>query len=304
MDKKKKVNCILIIISVLILATVAWASFYFIKGAFNSIIPPKKTEELNLTKEQKLEDFNYLYDTICNSMPMIDCYSDLYGFSFRDRKEIYEKLVLDTKSDLEFYAVMDCIIQEVPSFHTDMVLPGEVAYLNCYNSKRVSSDRGVISLGDYWKGALNDSSTELDNSSFLTFTYVDGLYYYDPSYSSDGQYKKTYRTRIMFNDSYGKKHNLQLLHKDESVSTITVYSSNYYNELYLWSVYQNDDTEPEVQDFVIQEDDDNKVTYIRLNSVGETDGDEVASAIKNIKYDNVILDLRDNYGGNVQYAAD
>jgi C-terminal processing protease CtpA/Prc len=38
--------------------------------------------------------------------------------------------------------------------------------------------------------------------------------------------------------------------------------------------------------------------------MGDTNGAKVKKAIKNAKYDNVILDLRENSGGNIEYASD
>ena len=44
-------------------------------------------------------------------------------------------------------------------------------------------------------------------------------------------------------------------------------------------------------------------SYVRLNSMNETNGNTVKNQLNQLKYDNVILDLRDNYGGIPEYAS-
>ena len=94
-----------------------------------------KPHMVNLTEQEKLEDFQYYYDTMLASFPMLEEYKEAYGYDFEARKEYYEQLVRETESDYEFFCVMSAIVNELPSFHTDLVFPRFDQYksLGCYN---------------------------------------------------------------------------------------------------------------------------------------------------------------------------
>jgi hypothetical protein len=102
----------------------------------------------------------------------------------------YKQLIKDTKTDLEFYAAMDSVIQDIPSFHTDLISADSINTLHCYNSDKVSSDREVISANKYWAELLDDKSTECESMQFSAFTYVDGGYYFDSDYSHDSDFEE------------------------------------------------------------------------------------------------------------------
>jgi C-terminal processing protease CtpA/Prc len=333
-NKNKVINGVCIGFSAIVVVTVLFSAKYSIRNMFNTFFSPKATE-VTLTDEQKLEDFEYLYDTVTTGMPMIDSFSDVYGYSFTDRKSEYEQLIKDTKTDLEFYVAIDQIMQDIPSFHTDLVSADSINTLHCYNSDKVTSDRTVISANKYWAELLDDKSAECENMQFSAFTYVDGYYYFDSDYSHnsdfseydkiisvdgvsvdeyavseqmlfglhyDGQYDKAYRTRLIFNSSEGEKVTVKVERKDGTEVEKQMYSSSYYDELFFEWNYDNSDDSDE-SDFETADDDENKISYVMINSMGDTDGSEVKKAIKKAKYDNVILDLRENYGGNTEYAS-
>jgi C-terminal processing protease CtpA/Prc len=89
--------------------------------------------------------------------------------------------------------------------------------------------------------------------------------------------------------------------QDGSTESMETYLSVLADNLWVYSgLYQYGSDE----DFLVYEDDENQISYVQLNSMGDTDGNKVYDALKNLKYDNVILDLRYNYGGNVSYASD
>jgi C-terminal processing protease CtpA/Prc len=332
--KKRVQDIIAVILLFIIIAGVLYSSRYIIKRIFYSKFPPEAATSIGLTEEQKLEDFRYVYDTMTQSMPMIDEYQEVYGFSFRERKDQYEELIRSTESDLEFYAVMKSIVREVPSFHTDIVDVDGVQGPYCYNSEKVSSDRTVIANNKYLENEIYEAIDNNPDIKYDVFRYVDGAYYFDTvnsnddvcnSYSKiteingisvdeyvvntpmifwlfyDGVNGKPARTRIVFNSQMGTAVTLTVENQDGSTESVETHISALAEILWIYTDINDSSSD---EDFLVYEDDENQISYVQLNSMGDTDGDEVYEALKNLKYENVILDLRNNYGGNVSYAAD
>ncbi len=307
---------------------------YTVLSSINIIFSPSPNEAGNLTQEQKLEDFEYLYDLLSQSIPMIDEYEQLYGFSFKDRKEVYKNLVLNTKDDLEFFAAMEAIIFEVPSFHTDLVSFGSIYGQKCYNSKKVLANREVISYNKKYEKLLDEAGTKYKDLKYTVFSYVDGEYYLDEQLGNSGLYEryskileinglaideyvinqpigsglfydgannKPARNRIVFNDSFGEKVTVKIQNRDSSIINVEMYISLlatkiwYNSDLTLLTVVEDD--------FYVYEDDEAKISYVRLDSMHATSGSTVKNKLSSLKYDDVILDFRNNYGGEPSYAS-
>ncbi len=307
---------------------------YNVISGINIIFPPSPNEAGSLTQEQKLEDFEYLYHLLSQSIPMIDDYEELYGFRFKDRKEMYKELVLNTKDDLELWAAMEAIIFEVPSFHTDLASFGSIYGQRCYNSKKVLADRDVIAYNKKYENLLDEASEKYKDLKYTVFSYVDGEYYLDDQLGNSGLYEryskileinglsideyivsqpigsglfydgannKPARNRIVFNDSFGEKVTVQIQNKDNSIITVEMYISLlatkiwYNSDLTLLTVIEDD--------FYVYEDDENKISYVRLDSMHSTSGSTVKSRLAGLQYEDIILDLRNNYGGEPGYAS-
>lgn len=123
------VCCIIIVINVL---RVTYADRYRILEKYYK---DYMAVPLNLSEEQKLEDFEYYYNAIVSNFPMLEEYKEVLGFDFEGKKEYYKELVKATTSDYEFFPVMLSISDDIPSFHTDIVFPRFEEYksLGCYN---------------------------------------------------------------------------------------------------------------------------------------------------------------------------
>lgn len=333
MNKKKKriKNGILIIVS-LILVVISLKGIA--QDIFNSVFPPQAPKSINLSEEEKIEDFEYLYNTMVESIPMIDCYKELYGIDFKENKEKYKTIIAETDSDIEFYTELSAIVQDIPSFHTDVVDVGNVKSPYCYNSKKVTRDRKVLANCEYFANEIDKKITEYPNIKYAVFTYVDGEYYFDDlcgndesfkqytkikeidgmnvddyildvpstfSLNYDGANKKAMRTRILFNDSIGKEVNVVCVKEDGTEEERTLHISTVADWMWLYS-----DMIPveEYKDYIYYDDEINRVSFIQINSMGGADGDELKSIISKLKYENVIVDLRNNYGGNTSYASE
>lgn len=332
--KRKIVMVFLVLIFVFLILSLFYMARYTIKSIFNSIFPPTEVATVNLTEDEKIEDFEYLYNTIINSMPSIDNYEEAYGFRFRDRKEYYENLIRNTENDFEYYAVMDAIIQDVPSFHTDLLYPDSYNAVNCYNADRISSDRGVIAHSEYWCGMLENEKNEND-CDFYSFLYNDGYYYFSTIESIadenilncklltvngvsvdeyiisrpfvynlyyDGKNDKPCRTRVVFNSSQGQECKLTLLSESGDIIEYTLFTDIYLERIFLektTDIYKSDSSP---SDFILLEDAD--VSYVKIDNMNARNGQKVKNMLENLSNENVILDLRENFGGHNQFAAD
>ncbi len=331
---KKVIVALLIILSLFMALSVVYMARFTIKAAYNSVLPPAEITSVDLTEDEKAEDFEYFYNTVISSVPSIDNYAEAYGFSFRDRKEYYEKLIRGTKNDFEYYAVMDAIIQDVPSFHTDLLYPGSYDSVNCYNADKISSDRGVIAYSDYWCDILDDEKDK-DNSDYYSFLYKDGDYYYSELESTaceemsgsrlvtvdgvsadeyiisrpfaynlyfDGKNDKPCRTRIVFNGSKGKECSVVLLTDAGEVLECTLFADIYLERVFLEKTRDIYSSNVSSEDPIAFENDN--AAYVKIDNMSPRYAGKVEELLKNIKSENIILDLRENYGGNNQFAAE
>jgi len=326
--KKKVFISVGIIWGLICIVFVVFLFRYDIKIIFNNIFVADKTKTINLTEKQKLEDFDFFYDTIISSVPMIDEYESLYGFCIKEKKEYYRELIKDTSSDYEFYCVMSAISQEIPSFHTDLVSPDSISTLYCYNAKKIQSNRTVVSHNKYWKDLL--SKHNYNEHEYYVFSYVNGKYLFNASESIcednyqqaelldidgvnidnyvidkvliynlyyDGVHNKPCRTKIVLNDSVGEKTNVTMKLSDGSNVTKTLYYSIFEENKYL----QMGLSETKNNDFEIYQNDN--YAYVEVYNMDNNYGEELKDELNKIKCNNIILDLRNNYGGNVEYAS-
>lgn len=328
---KKKILLFFYVVILVIFLT--YSLRYKIKSIFNNIFPPSTITDINMTAKEKSEDFNQLYDTLIESVPMIDEYQNLYGVDFRSRKKFYEEQIENTHDDFEFYCTMKAIIKDIPSFHTDLLFPMDYN-INCYNSKSISTDRSVISYGKYFEKQIEKNKNDNRDMNFSCFSYVDGKYLFDKcgSYGNfnselkqsdfwelyeindmsadefiknnlsvfkfhyDFGYNKVFKYKIIFNDKDGIPVKITVKGEKKDIEMDLYYSVSsqiIYSEL----KYENEDTDTSETIY-----ENNVFSYIRIDSMHG--GTEIEKQLSNLKNNNIILDLRNNYGGNPQFAAE
>ena len=131
-----------------------------------------------LTRKEKLEDFDYAYDILKNNFPYFPLESKKTNFDWLAHKKEYEKQVKNTKNDIEFYNAMTNIFYSVQNAHTHIIPP---SYLEDYKKNEgnytwlnVLDNSKVKARNNYWKKELNK-----DNGNYvvpLCFLYVEGKY--------------------------------------------------------------------------------------------------------------------------------
>lgn len=91
-------------------------------------------KEFKLSKNDYLEDFNYAYDTLKHYYPFFEINKKLYGVNWLDKREDYEKYILESKNDRDFYNRMNDILSEINNWHTHLIdeSSGLAMYLTYY----------------------------------------------------------------------------------------------------------------------------------------------------------------------------
>ncbi len=296
-----------------------------------------------LDSSQKLEDFDAFYTTIVESVPFLDESAKLYGINFKERYEYYRDEIVKTENNFEFYCVMEAIGEEIPSFHTELCFPlySNLRTMNCYNSRQTIFELGRQSKIEAWKKTIEEGIKQYKDVAVLGSRYVDGKYivdevdlpecyenmkgyeliqidgkdvdeyvihnlsifnrYYD--YAND----KPYRKYCVFNNEVGKQVCV-LWEKPNGDQVEMEMYINYGAEVVFGyeDIFETDvvNGNTDVGDIVVYTDEINELEYIAINNFVNSEGEFLKKYLKKIKYDTVVIDLRDNYGGYIQYAQE
>ena len=148
--KKTKVKRITVIAAAVILVTVGIEFRYSIGIALNKTIFNKARPSAEMTTEEKLEDFEYLYNIISANQPMLEDYKAVYCYDFAANKDYYTKLICATENDTEFLECICDIIGELPSFHTETVYGKNDSSSKYYGNEKACGTFFSDGYSDYW----------------------------------------------------------------------------------------------------------------------------------------------------------
>lgn len=292
-------------------------------------------EALNLTMEQKLEDFDYYYDIMMSDFPMIQEYKDTLGIDFEEKREYYRGLVEETESDYEFFCVMSAIADEFPSFHTDVVFPrfSEYESLGCYNMPTTLGNRTVYPASLYWDKMLEEEyNKEVKGTMCIGFLYIDGEYFFygnteemghntkilevngidvheyvkNTLFSSekkkyDAHNKKIYISDFNINNKFGEKVVLTLEDgKGNRRYYETFCETTKSAALYLQYAYADFEVvDRETNKMVYSHIDEKQgIGYIKIDAFPMFLAEDIQNRLKEMETcETIIVDLRGNYGG-------
>ncbi len=328
MKKTKVFKIIFYAVSISVICFTVWVCRFSVFAKIDEIFFADKISEINLTEQQKLEDFNYMYNSIIENTLSLDDFKSLYGVDFTAKKSEYEEIIKNTSSDFEFFAAMKAIMKDIPGFHYDIVYPDINAYnsLNCFNSRAVSSQLGIRSYTEYWNEVVNKSFLEYEDQNEISFIYLGGKYVYnifncdDPEYedsillsvngSSTEEYIKkhistkklhydfirgrAYRDIIVFNDAVGEPVSAEIQLKDGTVVTRQLYS-NIYGSYYI-------NIKKPAADSPVYFFEDSGISYLKIDDLSAESCKRAGNFLKSSNNSNIILDIRDNYGGMIENA--
>lgn len=162
---------------VLLLSLALWYSiFYYTKPLISNFTGNQ------LTTEQKLQDFDYLYDTMQDNYPFFDVKKRMLGYDWLANKEEFKKRIEATKNDREFYTELNKIINLAQNAHTHILEGAFFEELkeiyqdpqSGYSPSRraILNNEKAIEMSEYWQNKL----VTYDNYIPIIFSYVEGKY--------------------------------------------------------------------------------------------------------------------------------
>lgn len=197
--------CIIIFICTIILNLCVrlLISYNDLRCKFNESNLSPKVSEINLTAEEKLEEFEFIYETLTENMPSITLFKERYGIDFKENYEKYCGYIQNTKDDFDYYCTLAGIFSDIPSAHTDMLYPDYEAYKNNYgyNYDKFLATWNLRNHTDYWYELIEEKCRECYYEDYYIFNYYngDGKYFFNPDMGialETDEYVNAYLTAI------------------------------------------------------------------------------------------------------------
>lgn len=178
-----KTSKIVIALLILILLSVGlWYAIFNIANSYRIELDTEKPNARNLTTEQKIEDFNYLYNTMKDNFPFFEVKKRMIGYDWLAQKNEFQNRIRNTKSDREFYGELNKIVNLVQNAHTHILQGAFAEELRTiyadpnsgYSPSRrnILNNEKAIEMLKYWENKL----TSYDNYIPIIFRYVEGKY--------------------------------------------------------------------------------------------------------------------------------
>ncbi len=155
-------------------------SYNDLKRKFNESNLSTEIKEINLSVDDKLEEFDFIYETLLENMPSVTLFKEKYGINFTENYEKYCDYVSNTKDNFDYYCTLEGIFSDIPSAHTDMLYPDYEAYKNYYgyNYDKFLAVWNLKNHTDYWHELIEKKCKECYDENYYIFNY----------YSGDGKY--------------------------------------------------------------------------------------------------------------------
>lgn len=300
----------------------------------NKKFPLKEINELNLTIEQKLEDFDYLCNVLENGMPSIQIIESEFNIDYTSKKEYYRSLISQSSNDYEFYCIINSYMNLIPSTHTQLYYPDYENYSNRFvnHMPNVLAIRGIEQYTDYWNKLLDDKARSFEYEDYCSAQYMEstGKYYINDGMGGaevisvdnvpvdeyvmsvplcteikyDAINKKVMRDFLLFTSNeteYGTPVTIKVKCTNGDIGEIKMYDG-LYNDFSVYNSLNKDvsiseDAAIELAEYEIINDDNNNLIYANISKINNNNSELIKSELENRKYDTVILDLRNNSGG-------
>ncbi|MFZ5353386.1 MAG: S41 family peptidase [Bacillota bacterium] len=334
MSKKSMTILIIIMVSVIFSAC-------SLLNNIKEYINHNKTEiSGRLTMEQRLEDFHYMYDILEECYPYFEIKKRMLNYDWLAHKQDFEAMIKATKSDVDFYNVMDRITTLMQSGHTHILDYDNYQYFkqvyenphSAYSPSRrdVLKNEKVAEMYEYWNNTIKWDYHFIP----ILFRYVEGKYvvvngnidkYNIPRGSvletvngiTTNEYVKSLNSMQYLEYDYKRKKQkasyLIIYTEDNSAVdlTLTTPDGSWIETAvkegpFTQQVFFSEDSDKNYTLKVLQQD---KTAYIRLRSMqvqdrfeSEEDKKVIYDFMKSIeKYPYLIIDIRGNGGGSSGY---
>lgn len=290
---------------------------------------------MQLSTEEKIEDFNYMYETLKNNYPYFKIKERQYGYDWLSHKDEFKSWIKNTNNDIEFYNTMDRIVKLLQNGHTHIVNPDDMYYYKLENQYDYESEWGKIfnnrkaSLRyKYWNIVIRNTYNYIP----IFFEYVEGNYTAYASYFDDIPYGSVLKkVNSITVDEYVKslmdKYSFTYDFKRKKIKTsfLAIYTKieGEIVELTLETPDHNIIVKevPSIKDSFENNDaydeknyetailEFNKAAYLKIKSMDALDDetfyndqDSILNFLKEIKdFPNLIIDIRGNPGGYDYY---
>lgn len=123
-----------------------------------------------LTKEEKVEDFDYYINTMKENYCNFDVFYNKFNIEYLDLYEDLKEEIENSDNNKEFYDIMNFSISLLKDGHTNLVNPSQVEwYKNGYNGEYqgdILNDKEVINKNKEWeKYLINNDNLDSINKS-------------------------------------------------------------------------------------------------------------------------------------------
>lgn len=337
--KEKKVMIIMIVITVLLCLTAILFlhlnyRVYYVREANEK--NDVTVTSVDLTDSQKLSDFDFLCQTIDESMAFKNEYELITEVNFDEYLEKYSEKILETETDFDFFALIYNLISNIPSAHTNVVSSyNQLCMSNIYNTDNICGIKNIDAYLDYWQKLSRENAEQLKDFEYYPFAYItsDGGKYlynnstnmpsrfneniiiqvngidideyilsdiYNPGIYFDGINQKYYKSVLIFSNN--SKHTpVELLLQNEKGETYTETLYTDFKYFIVPSVLNAD--LPAVESVSTEssyffDDNKNDLTYCFIKRIDSQNKEQVSQELKKSRR-NVIIDLRNNGGGNI-----
>lgn len=115
---------------------------------------------INLTEQQKLEDYEYLWRTLRESYPFMGV-AERLGIDAEEIYERYKSEILKTKTDIDFAKLLNYTVNEFNGIgHLSMIDGEKYKFYKDAYAQYIESDKEVIKGYNYWKSELENPTTQ------------------------------------------------------------------------------------------------------------------------------------------------
>lgn len=210
----KKIKSIILSI---VLAVVFALSFAGCTSGNNKLSDENVASSNQLTEEQKLDDFEYMYDVLKGNYPYFDVNKRMNGVDWLSKKNEYISEVKSSHDDLSFFNTLQSILGELNNGHTGMYNKENYIY-----SKTICSKYAKIC--EAWLKQLNDPKAAARYSALSDSQN-------ESQTSSQNIIKGNVKTAILEKEKtvYLAIHSFNSLNIDEDMKTIKPFLKNIKN---------------------------------------------------------------------------
>lgn len=115
-----------------------------------------------LSKEEKVEDFNYYINTMKENYCNFDVFYNKYKIEYLDLYEVFKEEIENSSNNQDFYNIMNALINLLKDGHTNLISPSKIEWLRSgyegtYQGD-VLNDADLIDKNKKWENYLEENN--------------------------------------------------------------------------------------------------------------------------------------------------